>query len=53
MAHHDHSHNATNVNLDPQQVQEAKDMWHGFTQLSKYSIIAIVGILLLMAIFLT
>lgn len=53
MAHHDHSHGGGNTNLDPQQVKDAHNMWHGFTHLSKISIIGIIAVLVLMAVFLT
>jgi len=40
------------VKADPEAVEQAKQTWHGFTAFSKWSIIAVVAILILMAIFL-
>jgi hypothetical protein len=42
----------TPVEVDPQAVKHAKDLWNNFTVLTKYSVIASAVILLLMGFFL-
>lgn len=37
----DHQHN---VEVQPTELQRAEDTWHGFVEVSKYSLIAIVVI---------
>ena len=43
---------AKKVEVTKEAIEDAKSMWIGFTKLTTFSIIAIVAILVLMAIFL-
>lgn len=40
------------VEIDPANLQQAQNMWTGFTTMTKYSVIAIVALLLAMGAFL-
>lgn len=46
------SHNDHPVEVDPQALANAHSLWGNFMGATKYGIIAVVGILILMAIFL-
>ncbi len=46
------NHPHTPVDVDPQALADTRAFWAGFTSMAKYSIIAIVVILGLMAVFL-
>ncbi len=46
-SNHDHP-----VDIDPQALQNARHSWHIFTEAAKYGVMAVVGILILMALFL-
>ena len=46
----DHSH--TPVAVDPESLKQAQSVWHNFTTLIKFGVIANVILLLLMAFFL-
>lgn len=43
---------STPVKPDPKQVENAKRSWLAFTRATKYSVIVVVAVLILMAIFL-
>ena len=40
----------TPVKVDPKQLVTAQELWKGFTQIGKWSIIAIVAIVVLLAV---
>lgn len=42
----------TNTTVQPAELQRARLMWSGFTEMAKYGILAVIGLLVLMAIFL-
>lgn len=46
------SHEHTPVNVDPAALAQAHNMWTGFTTMTKYSVIAIIVLLLSMGFFL-
>lgn len=46
------AHQSAATNADPKEVERAHDMWGNFTGLVKWSTIAIIAILILMATFL-
>ena len=46
------AHHHTPVEVDPQALKDAKSIWHNFTQLAKYGVIACALILLGMGFFL-
>ncbi len=46
-SHHEHAPGE----VDPQAVRDAQKLWHNFTQLTTYSVIAIIIVLGLMAAF--
>lgn len=43
---------SVNNQAEPEEVEKAKEMWLGFTDLMKYSTLAILVLLVLMAVFL-
>jgi hypothetical protein len=43
--HHDHA-----VDVDPKQVEEAKEGWIGFTSLMKWSILGIIALMAVLAL---
>ena len=45
-------HNQNNVVADPRELERAQTCWANFTEMSKWGILAVVVILVLMAIFL-
>lgn len=46
------NHQHTPVDVDPAALEQARNVWHGFTTFAKYGIIAVIVVLALMAIFL-
>jgi hypothetical protein len=46
------SHEHQPVDVDPQALEHARGMWAGFTTMTKYGVIAVIAVLILMAVFL-
>lgn len=46
------SNHNTPAEVDPAALEHARHVWHGFTQLAKFAILAAIGVLGLMAVFL-